>query len=148
MKDIKIRTGELRDIDAVHDLVVELAVYEKEPDAVTAKKADYRQHFQEGAFEFIVAEVDHVIGGMAIFYPTYSTWKGKMMYLEDFVVSQSYRRLGIGQMLFDQFLAIAKDRGCVLTKWEVLDWNTPALQFYEKIGATIEKHWWDGKLYL
>ena len=148
MKKINIRLGELSDIEAIHKLVVELAVYEKEPDAVTVTSDSYRKHFNDGAFETIVAEVDGKIVGMALFYPTFSTWKGKMMYLEDFVVSQSYRRLGIGEQLFQRFLSISKERGCILTKWEVLDWNTPAVQFYEKIGATIEKNWWDGKLYL
>lgn len=148
MTGLIIRNGTNDDIDAIYNLVVELAVYEKEPDAVTATREQYRAHYEEGAFDFVVAETGGQVVGMALFYPTYSTWKGKMMYLEDFVVSQAHRRKGIGELLFYAFLEEAKKRDCVLTKWEVLDWNTPAVNFYEKIGATIEKNWWDGKLYL
>jgi GNAT superfamily N-acetyltransferase len=77
---------------------------------------------------------------------TYSTWKGRMLYLEDFVVKERSRRQGIGQLLFDAFLAEAKARGCRLAKWQVLDWNTPAVNFYEKQSAIIEQEWWNGKI--
>ena len=79
---------------------------------------------------------------------TYSTWKGRMFYLEDFVVLEAYRRLGLGQMLFDAFLQEAKDQQCRLVKWQVLDWNEPALRFYRKNNAVIEKEWWNGKIFL
>ena len=81
---------------------------------------------------------------MALFYLTFSTWKGKMLYLEDFVVFNDYRRNGIGQMLFEAFLAEAQRLGCRLTKWQVLDWNQPAIDFYEKnqAQARIGGRWW------
>ena len=145
---IKIRSAQDQDIESIHALVVELAIYEKEPNAVTASLEDYKVHFKEGIFSALVAEINDEIVGMALYYMTYSTWKGKMLYLEDFVVKQNSRRKGIGQKLFHGFLEEAKNQGCILTKWQVLDWNEPAVKFYEKIGATIEKNWWNGKLYL
>ena len=77
---------------------------------------------------------------------TFSTWKGRMMYLEDFVVNPEYRGQGIGQQLFDSFIAEAKAQDCNLVKWQVLDWNEPAVRFYERNKATIEKEWWNGKI--
>jgi len=148
MTNINIRPGTISDVPAVHQLVVELAIYEKEPDAVTATVKDYLQHFEEGRFHILIAENESEIIGMALYYPTYSTWKGKMMHLEDFIVTEAYRRHGVGELLFKAFLTQAKADGCVLTRWQVLDWNTPAITFYEKIGATIERNWWNGKLYL
>ena len=85
---------------------------------------------------------------MAFFYAAYSTWKGKMLYLEDFLITEEYRRQGIGQLLFDAFIEEGKKRGVFLLKWQVLDWNEPALKFYEKNKALIEKNWWNGKLVL
>jgi len=83
---------------------------------------------------------------MTLYYMTFSTWKGKMLYLEDFVIKKGFRRLGIGQLLFDAFLETAREKGCKLTKWQVLDWNETALKFYEKNNAIIEKDWWNGKI--
>lgn len=147
-KSVNIRPGSNQDLDAIYDLVVELAVYEKEPEAVTATLEDYKRDFSDGIFRVLVAEADNEIIGMALYYMTYSTWKGRMLYLEDFIVKSEWRRRGIGETLFLSFLQTARDLGCVLTKWQVLDWNTPAVNFYEKIGATIEKDWWNGKLFI
>ncbi len=148
LQNIVIRKGHSGDIPAIYNLVVELAIYEKEPEAVTATLEDYARDFDAACFQTLVAEVEEQIVGMALFYLTYSTWKGRMMYLEDFIVTQAYRRQGIGEKLFYAFLSEAKNQQCVLTKWQVLDWNTPAIEFYHKIGATIERNWWNGKLYI
>ena len=78
----------------------------------------------------------------------FSTWRGRMLYLEDFVVTESYRKYGVGQKLYDTFLEVARQKDCFLTKWQVLDWNTPAVNFYEKNKATIEKEWWNAKVFL
>jgi GNAT superfamily N-acetyltransferase len=145
---VSIRQGVASDIPAIHDLVVELALYEKEPDAVTASQATYSRDFEAGCFRTLVAEQSDEIVGLALYYPTYSTWKGRMLHLEDFIVKDTYRRHGIGKLLFRAFLDQAEELGCILTRWQVLDWNDPAINFYEKIGATIEKNWWNGKLYL
>ncbi|MEL6275632.1 MAG: GNAT family N-acetyltransferase, partial [Bacteroidota bacterium] len=80
------------------------------------------------------------------YYMTYSTRKGRMLYLEDFVVRHSERGKGIGQQLFQVFLDEAHRRECRMVKWQVLDWNTPAIKFYELQGATIESNWYNGKI--
>lgn len=141
-----IRKGTRGDLSAVHELVRELAIYEKAEHEFTATLSDYQADYEAGIFQTIVAEQDGEVVGMALYYMTYSTWKGRMLYLEDFVVREHFRRQGIGQLLFDAFLAEAKVRGCRLAKWQVLDWNRPAVQFYEKQAATIEKGWWNGKI--
>ena len=141
-----IRTATASDLPAIYNLVTELAIYEKEPDAVTATLEDYQRDFAEGLFECQVAEQDGVVFGMTLYYLTYSTWRGKMLYLEDFVVNQSHRRTGAGKLLFMRVLEVAKEKNCRLLKWQVLDWNKPALDFYAKYNATIEKEWWNGKI--
>ncbi len=144
----QIRKGEKTDLKAIYGLVYELALYEKEPDSLTASLEDYNRDYADGAFETIVAELDGTIIGMALYYPTYSTWKGKMLYLEDFVVKESVRGQGVGQMLFDAFIEEARIKEARLVKWQVLDWNAPAVKFYEKNKAEIEKNWWNGKIFL
>ncbi|MEO1515260.1 MAG: GNAT family N-acetyltransferase [Bacteroidota bacterium] len=145
---IRTRKATKDDLAAIHGLVYELAVYEKEPDALTATLEDYERDFAAGIFQAIVAEQEDQIVGMALYYMTYSTWKGRMMYLEDFVVTQSHRQQGIGQLLFDAFLSVAREENARLAKWQVLDWNEPALRFYQKNGASIETNWWTGKIFL
>ena len=147
--EIQLRQATIDDIPAIHELVRELAIYEKEEAEFVATIEEYKTDFAAGIFEAIVAETssDGVIG-MSLFYMTYSTWKGRMLYLEDFVVKAAFRKKGVGQMLFDAFLETAKSKKCKLAKWQVLDWNEPALAFYRKIGATIEQNWWNGKLFL
>lgn len=142
----RIRFAESPDLEAIRDLVVELAIFEKEPDAVLATTNDYLEAFDSGLIKVFVAEDDGEIVGMALFYDTFSTWKGKMLYLEDFVVKEAYRSKGVGKLLFDKTLAYAQESGCKLMKWQVLDWNERAIKFYEREGATIEKEWWNGKI--
>jgi len=143
-----IRKATLEDLPAIHKLVRELAIYEKAEEEFTATLSDYESDFKENIFEALVAEKEDRIVGMALYYMTYSTWKGKMLYLEDFVVNEALRRTGIGQQLFDAVLSEARTKGCRLLKWQVLDWNEPAISFYEKNKATIEKEWYNGKLFL
>lgn len=141
-----IRKGKTEDLQQVHELVRELAVYEKAEHEFIATLEDYQNDFKEGIFEVLLAEIEGEVVGMCLYYMTYSTWKGKMLYLEDFVVKQTYRQAGIGQQLFDAFIQEAKVKECRLTKWQVLDWNEPAIKFYEKNNAIIEKEWWNGKI--
>lgn len=148
MKNINIRKGRKSDLDQVLNLVVELAIYEKEPEAVTASLEEYQQLFDENWYDTYVAENEGHIVGIAIFYKTFSTWKGKMLYLEDLVVSQKHRGQGIGKALFLAVKDHAKNLGCALLKWQVLDWNEPAIKFYEHLDAIIEKEWWNGKIIL
>jgi GNAT superfamily N-acetyltransferase len=145
-KTMQIRLAERQDLPAIHNLVRELAIYEKAEEEFVATLEDYQNDFDAHIFEALVAEEGGQIMGMTLYYMTYSTWKGRMLYLEDFVVGQAFRQKGIGQALFDAFLAKAKEKGCRLVKWQVLDWNTPAVKFYEKNKATIEKEWWNGKI--
>lgn len=145
---ITIRPATEADLPAIHALMYELAVYEKEPEAVFTTVEEYRTDFRAGLFESQVAEMDGQVVGMILYYMTYSSWKGKMLYLDDFVVTESHRRYGVGQLLFDAFVAAGRSRGCRLVKWQVLDWNEPALRFYAKNEAIIEKGWWNGKIFL
>ncbi len=143
-----IRQATAADIPAIYELVYDLAVYEKEPEALTATVEDYHRDFAEGCFEAILAEQEGKIQGMALYYDTYSTWKGKMLYLEDFVVKTEQRGLGIGQLLFDALLEVGRSKEAKLVKWQVLEWNEPAVKFYEKNKAIIDKTWWTGKIFL
>lgn len=145
---ISIRPATKSDMPRIHQLVLELAKYENEPQAVTVRISDYEEAFEKGAFEVLLATDNEQIVGMAFYYDTYSTWKGKMVYLEDFVVTKSYRRSGCGQLLFDAFIDAAREKKAKLVKWQVLDWNEPALNFYKKNQAIIEKEWWNGKIFL
>ena len=144
---LSTRKAVRNDLQAVLDLVVELAIYENEPEAVTASLLDYQLAFDENRIQIIVAEDESKIVGIALYYLTFSTWKGKMMYLEDFVVSESYRRTGVGELIWEALKEDCKRQKCILLKWQVLDWNEPAIKFYEKHNATIEKEWWNGKIY-
>jgi GNAT superfamily N-acetyltransferase len=143
-----IRQGKAEDLPAVYDLVVELSIYEKEPDAVTATLEDYKHDFAENVFDILVAEVDGEVVGMALYYLSYSTWKGRMIYLEDFIVREAQRGKGIGKELFEAFLEDARQKEARLIKWQVLHWNDPAINFYRKYDAILEKEWWNGKLFL
>ncbi|HRI59668.1 MAG TPA: GNAT family N-acetyltransferase [Saprospiraceae bacterium] len=146
--NIRIRPATEADLPAVHALMYELAVYEKEPEAVFTTPAEYLEDFRNGLFESHVAEMDGRVVGMTLFYMAYSSWKGKMLYLDDFVITETHRRYGIGQLLFDAFVEEGRRRGCRLVKWQVLDWNEPALKFYRKNDAIIETDWWNGKIFL
>jgi GNAT superfamily N-acetyltransferase len=142
---IEIRPAQLSDVPSMHALMYELVVYENAPEAVATTVEEYEIDFSNGLFEGFVAEADGQIVGMTLYFMAYSSWKGKMLYLDDFVVTEDFRRFGIGQMLYDTFLAEAQKRGCRLAKWQVLDWNDPAIRFYEKNNAEIEKGWWNVK---
>ena len=97
-------------------------------------------------FGFFVLENGADIIGLALFYTGYSTWKGRMLYLEDLVVTEAARRGGYGRRLFDAVVAEARRTGAQRMKWQVLDWNAPAIAFYKKLGATIESEWLNGNL--
>ena len=148
MSEVEIRPAGIDDLPDIFKMVQELAVYEKAADQVLTSVEKYEEDFKQNWFEAILATEDDQIVGMALYYDTYSTWKGRMLWLEDFIVANSHRRKGIGQLLWDKLLDIGRSKGCHLMKWQVLDWNEPAIKFYEKHGATIEKDWWNGKLSL
>lgn len=143
-----IRPAYEADIPIIHALVYELAVYENEPNAVVTTPEEYLEDFQKGLFESLVAEIDGKVVGMILFFMMYSSWKGKMLYLDDFVLNEQYRRLGVGQKLYENFIEEGRRRGCRLVKWQVLDWNEPAINFYKKNDAIIETGWWNVKKFL
>ena len=81
------------------------------------------------------------IVGMALFYFMYSTWKGKILYLDDLIVTEPYRRLGVGQQLVDSLMEFAQETEVNQVRWHVLDWNEPAIRFYKKLGMRLEPEW-------
>jgi len=145
--EINIRKAQQSDLPAILLLVKELAVYEKAGDQVSATIEDYEIAFKENIFDAHVAETNGQIVGMTLYYMAYSTWRGKMLYLEDFVVSQTCRNKGVGQLLFDAFLNEARSKKAVMVKWQVLDWNKPAIAFYKKNNAIFDKGWWNVKMF-
>lgn len=140
----RIRKAIPEDIPAMYELICELAIFEKEPDAVEVTPEElYRYGFGTEAFyKCIVAELEDKIVGMALYYFRFSTWKGKALHLEDLIVTQSYRGKGIGQALYDEVLLDARKEQVRRVQWEVLDWNQAAIDFYEKSGASILKDWY------
>jgi len=143
-----LRRGQESDLPRVLALIQELAAYEREPDAVT-NTLDMMRHDGFGPtpiFGFFVLESGDDLLGLALFYTAYSTWKGRMLYLEDLVVTEAARRGGYGRLLFDAVVAEAQRTGAQRMKWQVLDWNEPAIAFYKKLGATIESEWLNGNL--
>lgn len=146
--DLTIRKTERADLSAVLGLVTELAVFENEPYAVTASLSDYEQAFDKGLIFGHVATLGSEVVGMTLCYEAWSTWKGRMMYLDDFYVKQEHRSKGIGDKLFDAMVEESRNRNCVLIKWQVLDWNTEAMRFYERKEAELETNWYNVKLWL
>lgn len=138
-----VRKGLKEDMPAVLELIKELAVFEKEPDAVVVTVDELeRDGFGENPlFNTFVAEIEGEIVGMALFYYRYSTWKGKTIHLEDLIVKQEKRGTGAGSALYKEVLRFAKQEGVRRAEWAVLNWNTHAIQFYERSGATILQDW-------
>ena len=118
-------------------------MYEKAPDQVTntAEQMMIDGFGDNPVFGLLVAEQQSGIVGISIYYYRYSTWKGKRLYLEDIVVTESKRGQGIGRQLFDETIAIAKSTACTGMMWQVLDWNEPAINFYNKYDAKMESDW-------
>lgn len=141
--NITIRVAEKEDCPRLMELIHELAVYEKLPEEVTVTL----QEFTDAGFgtnkvwKAFVAEDDTQIIGFALYYVRYSTWKGSRLYLEDFIVTESYRGKGVGKLLFETVMQEAKDKNFNGMNWQVLDWNEPAINFYNKYQAYIESGW-------
>jgi GNAT superfamily N-acetyltransferase len=145
---ITIRTGTREDLPQVLALIKELAEYERAPQEVdnTVERMEKDGFGPEKVFDFLVAEQDGKILGLALYYWSYSTWKGKCMFLEDLVVTQPYRRYGIGRRLFDRLIQIAKEKDVRRLSWQVLEWNEPAIEFYKGLGAQLDPEWINGRL--
>ncbi len=138
-----IRDARPDDMEQVLALVQELADFEKEPDAVEITKEDLvKDGFGETKlFHCFVAETDGGIAGIALVYPRYSTWKGPAIHLEDLIVSKKMRGSGLGTALLDEVVRYGHGLGVKRICWEVLDWNEPAIAFYEKKGANVLRDW-------
>jgi ribosomal protein S18 acetylase RimI-like enzyme len=143
-----LRPGTVADVPAALQLVRELAIYEKAPNEVVVTESDMiRDGFGEKPlFDLIVAEIDQVVIGIALCYVRYSTWKGPILYLEDLVVNEKYRAHGIGKALFEACMKSARDKGFDGMAWQVLDWNEPAIRFYNKYNSTFSDEWLNGRL--
>jgi|SRR6185437_980783 len=148
MIDIKIRKGVEADLEQVLGLVKELAIYEKAPNEVevTIEEMHNWGFGKDKVFEFFVAEHEHKIIGIALYYYKYSTWKGKCLFLEDIIVTEAYRRYGLGSKLFNEVALVAKQQQVRRMEWQVLDWNEPAINFYKKYSAHLDGEWINGKL--
>ncbi len=146
--NIEIRKGEKKDLPAVLELVKELALFEKAPQEVsnTIKQMEEDYFGDEPAFRFFIAVVDGIIAGIAVYFIKYSTWKGKGIYLDDLIVTEKQRGKGIGKKLFDEVVEEARRINAKQLHWQVLDWNTPAIEFYKKYGADIDAQWLDCKM--
>ncbi len=148
MKDIRIRKGTTEDLTAVLELIRELAEFEKAPEEVTNNVAAMIEDFTGSSpvFKLLVATKEDELVGMAIYFTKYSTWKGKGVYLDDIVVKEQYRRKGIGKQLFDALVRESKVLGAKQLHWQVLDWNSDAIDFYKKYDAELDSEWINCKL--
>lgn len=141
--DVDIRVAKREDCARLLDLITELAVYERAPDEVTVTI----EEFQDAGFgpapvwKAYVAEGEGIIHGFGLYYIRYSTWKGCRLYLEDLLVTEKMRGLGIGKLIFDRLIQEAVEKGFNGLSWQVLDWNEPAINFYKKYNAHLDGGW-------
>ncbi|HEY1039169.1 MAG TPA: GNAT family N-acetyltransferase [Bacteroidia bacterium] len=140
---IHLRKGEVTDIPAALDLVKQLAIFERAPNEVevTIEEMENWGFGKDKIFDFFVASNDNKIVGMALYYYKYSTWKGKCLFLEDIIVTESQRGKGIGKLLFEQVVQIAKADKVRRMEWQVLDWNETGLSFYKKYPTHFDGEW-------
>lgn len=139
-----IRKANTSDNSQILNLIKELAEFEKCLDEVETTEESMKN--DDSLFNAFVAEFNNQIIGTAIYFPYYSTWKGKCIYLEDIVVSEQFRKKGIGKKLFDALVGEAKNFGAKRLMWQVLDWNEPAINFYKKLNASLDSEWINCKL--
>lgn len=141
--NITIRKAVVTDVDAIFQLINELAIFEKESEAVIITPEMLRKDGFGATpkFHCFVAETNETVLGIALVYMRYSTWKGEVLHLEDLIVSEKARGKGIGGALLQKVIQFGNDLGVKRIGWEVLDWNTPAIEFYEHIGANVMRDW-------
>ncbi|MBB2144548.1 GNAT family N-acetyltransferase [Pedobacter sp. LMG 31464] len=141
--NINIRVAVKEDCIRLLELINELAIYEKAPEEVTVTLAEFVDagFGQKPIWKAFVAEENDIILGFALFYTRYSTWKGCRLYLEDFIVTEESRGKGVGKLLFEKVIEEAKNGNYNGMVWQVLDWNEPAINFYNKYTADIESGW-------
>ncbi|MCW3075882.1 MAG: N-acetyltransferase [Bacteroidetes bacterium] len=145
---MNIRKGVEADLSQVLYLIKELAHYEKAPDEVEVTHEEMHNwgFGKDKIYEFFVLEKETKIIGMALYYYKYSTWKGKCLFLEDIIVTESERGAGYGKLLFNEVAKVAKYEKVRRMEWQVLEWNTPAISFYKKYDSVIDPEWMNCKL--
>ncbi len=143
MTKTTIRQAVIEDCPRMLELIKELAIFEKAPDEVTVSLSEFEDagFGTQPVWGAFVAEISGEIVGISLYYTRYSTWKGRRLYLEDLIVTESMRGLGIGKLLFDKTLSYGKQCGFHGMVWQVLDWNEPAIKFYEKYKAEFDAEW-------
>jgi GNAT superfamily N-acetyltransferase len=141
---LKIRPATAEDVPLILQFIRELAEYERDPQAAVATAEDLlRDGFGESPkFRVVIADWNGQPAGFAFFFYNYSTWQGRPgLYLEDLFVRPHFRGLGIGKALLVYLAQVAVRENCGRFQWQVLDWNTPAIEFYESLGAKVMKEW-------
>lgn len=136
-----IRAAMLNDMPAVHALIAELAAYEKAAHEHTNSLEQLKHDFVNGYFGCLVAEQAGEIVGILLYCFPYSTWKGRVFYVEDIVVKEAARGQGIGKQLFDEALRLAKAARVGRVAWQVLEWNEPAIRFYKRMPVSFDAEW-------
>lgn len=136
-----IRDVHQGDLSSVLQLIQELAEFEKASHEVSISIDELSRDFENNLFNCLVAEENNSIVGLALYYNRYSTWKGKTIHLEDLIVTQKHRGKGVGKGLLDAIVAKAKSEKLRRVEWNVLDWNTPAIEFYKNVGANVLENW-------
>ncbi|NQV53331.1 MAG: GNAT family N-acetyltransferase [Flavobacteriales bacterium] len=146
---LQIRKGSPEDVPVLLALIKDLADYERAPDEVIVTEEQLMSDgFGERPFfHLLVAELNEEVIGIALYYFAYSTWKGKYLYLEDFIVQEAHRGQGYGKALFDAVVENAKSEKVKRMGWQVLDWNEPAIEFYKRYNADLSDEWLNGRLY-
>lgn len=147
--NIEIRNAIASDVPRIKKLIEALALYEKAPEEVTITEQELLEDgFGEKAiYQCKVAENNHELVGFALFYTAYSTWKGKYIYLDDLFVYEEYRKHGIGKKLIDEVILYAKKTNANQVRWQVLEWNELAINFYKKFPVTFDGEWINCKVY-
>lgn len=143
-----IRKGKKEDLSCVLKLIQELADYEKalQEVSISLKELENDGFGNKPYYSFLVAEKENEIIGLSFYFIRYSTWKGKFLFLEDFIIKKQHRNQGIGSLLFEATIKACKELDCNGMMWQVLDWNTAAINFYKKYNADISAKWLNGKL--
>ena len=141
--EINLRKATESDIHAIMKLVHELAEFEREPDEVinTEEQMKVEGFGANPSFYAILAEVDGIVRGMLVYFYSYSTWKGKSIYIDDIIVNEEFRGLGIGRKLMEATIMVAKEEGVGKLHWQVLEWNEQAIKFYNKYSPEYDAEW-------